>query len=94
MENRAIKDTLSHFSTTFYKVIALHKQRNFDRLLYRQVLRKLFMDMQRNVSVIGEKRTKWRALGKNVPSILDEERTVQELLQATEGPVEWFEQFV
>ena len=35
IENRAIKETLSHFSTTFYKVLAAHKQRNFDRLLYR-----------------------------------------------------------
>ena len=56
MENHAIQETLQHFSTTFYRVIAAHKQRNFDRILYRQVLRKLFLDMNKNVSIIAEKR--------------------------------------
>ena len=35
LENKAIKETLSHFSTTFNQILSEHKQRNIDRILYR-----------------------------------------------------------
>ena len=56
IENRAVKEVLQHFSTTFYSAILLHKQRNFDRLLYRQVCRQLFLNIPKTVAAIAEDR--------------------------------------
>ena len=92
LENRAINETLQHFSTTFYQVLAKHKQRNIDRLLYRTVLRKLFLDMQRNVSVIADKRAKLRTKGIPVVPIMQDPRSAEELL--ADKPQEWFEKFI
>lgn len=51
-----IKETFNHFSSTFYSVIKRTKQRNFDHTLYRQVLRKVFLDMHKNIAAIADHR--------------------------------------
>ena len=48
-ESRAITDTISHFSQVFDSALKLHKSMMFDRLHYRAAMRKIFMDMIKNV---------------------------------------------
>ena len=82
IENKAVKETFQHFSLKFYEDLKFVKQRNFDRLQYRMVLRKLFLEMRQNAFALGEKRSKQRAEGKQIGSILQDPRPVKEILAA------------